>query len=116
MKTLRTTFWAIVALVLVIVGLANRTPVNLRAMPESLGKLMGISPDVTLPLFVVIFLGIGAGLLIGFVWEWMRSAKFRAEARQQGRQATELRRELDRLRDTDGDGKDDVLQILDGTR
>lgn len=116
MKTLRYAFWAIVALILIILGLANRDPVTLKAMPDSVARFVGMSPDITLPLFMVIFLGVAIGLLIGFLWEWLREYKFRAEARAQGRKAAELRRELDRLRDMDGDGKDDVLQILDGTR
>lgn len=116
MKPIRYTFWASVALVLVVVGLANRDVVQLHAMPPSLGRLLGLSPTVEMPLYVAIFLGVAAGLLIGFLWEWLREHKFRAEARRTGREVSQLRRELDRLRDSDGDGKDDVLQILDGTR
>jgi lipopolysaccharide assembly protein A len=115
MKALRTGFWAIVGVCLIIVGLANRGPVTVRAMPEALGNLLGLSPDFELPLFVVIFLGVAAGLLIGFFWEWLRAHKFRADARSKGREVVQLRREMDRLRDSDGDGKDDVLALLDAS-
>ena len=113
MKQLRAGFWAIVGLCLIIVGLANRGPVTVRAMPEAMGNLLGLSPDIELPLFVVIFLGVAAGLLIGFFWEWLREHRFRSEARSKGREVMQLRREMDRLRDSDGDGKDDVLALLD---
>lgn len=115
MKPLRTGFWAIVGLCLIIVGLANRGLVTVRAMPEALGNLLGVSPDFELPLFVVIFLGVAAGLLIGFFWEWLRTYKFRSEARSKGREVVQLRREMDRMRDSDGDGKDDVLALLDSS-
>lgn len=113
MKMLRTGFWAVVGVCLIIIGLANRGPVTVRAMPEALSSMLGLSPDIELPLFVVIFIGVAAGLLIGFFWEWLREHKFRSEARSKGREVVQLRREMDRMRDSDGDGKDDVLALLE---
>ena len=115
MKTLRAAFWAIVAICLVIVGLANRGMVTVRAMPEALADLFGISPDVSLPLFFVIFLGVGAGLAIGFLWEWVREHRIRAEARARAREVESLRREVARLRSETGSAEtgDDVLALLD---
>jgi uncharacterized integral membrane protein len=118
MKTIRYAFWAIVALVLILIGLANRGPVTLRAMPESLSNFLGISPDVTLPLFVVIFIGVGAGLAIGFFWEWLREYRIRSEARAKSREVDALRRELQELRTASVGAKsdDDVLALLENTR
>ena len=113
MKTIRYAFWAIVAVCLITVGLANRGDVTVRAMPEALGRLFGVSPDVTLPLFVVIFLGVAAGLLIGFFWEWIREGKVRAEAREKSREVVRLEREMDRLRTKKSEGQDEVLALLD---
>lgn len=115
MKMLRTGFWAIIGVCLIIIGLANRGPVTVKAMPEALSNLLGLSPNIELPLFVVIFIGVAAGLLIGFFWEWLREHKFRSEARSKTREVVQLRREMDRLRDSDGDGKDDVLALLDAS-
>ena len=115
MKMLRTGFWAIIGVCLIIIGLANRGPVTVKAMPEALSNLLGLSPNIELPLFVVIFIGVAAGLLIGFFWEWLREHKFRSEARNKTREVVQLRREMDRLRDSDGDGKDDVLALLDAS-
>ena len=39
---------------------------------------------------VLIFLGVAAGLLIGFFWEWIREGKVRAEAREKGREVVRL--------------------------
>ena len=113
MTAFRTAFWAVIGVCLIIVGLANRGLVTVRAMPEALGNLLGISPDIDLPLFVVIFLGVAAGLLIGFFWEWLREHRFRSEARVKGREVVQLRREMDKMRDSDSDGKDDVLALLE---
>lgn len=115
MKTLRYGFWAIVGLCLIIVGLANRDVVTLRAMPEPLADLLRVSPDVNLPLFMVIFAGVGAGLLIGFLWEWVREHRMRVEARAKAREVNALRREVADLRAKTGNSQtgDDVLALLD---
>lgn len=113
MKILRYGFWAIVAVCLVIVGIANRGIVTLRALPEGLADLIGVSPDIDMPLFVVIFLGVALGLLIGFLWEWVREGRIRSEARAKSREVTLLEREVGRLKQEKHDGKDDVLALLD---
>ena len=113
MKTLRYAFWAVVGLCLIVIGLANLEPTLLRAMPERLAELLGLPAAIELPLFVVLFIGVGLGLLIGFLWEWLREYRMRAESRAKSRELAALRLEVSRLRDTDGDGRDDVIQLLE---
>lgn len=113
MKYIRYTFWGIVAICLIIVGLANREMTTLRAMPDRLGDLLGISPTIELPLFVVLFLGVALGLLIGFLWEWLREHRIRSDARAKQREVTQLKREVDRLKDEKNEGQDEVLALLD---
>jgi hypothetical protein len=86
-------------------------------MPQALGDLLGISPDVELPLFVVLFIGVGAGLMIGFLWEWVRERRIRADARGKTREVETLRREVEQLRGAAADarGEDDVLALLEKT-
>ena len=112
MKTLRYAFWAIVALLLILVGLANRGMVTLRAMPASFSDYLGISPDIQMPLFVAIFIGVGVGLLLGFVWEWIREYKERAVGRAKAREVEALRRELAALKTSQAPKGDDVLALL----
>jgi len=118
MKTIRYTFWAVVGLCLILIGLANRDIVTVRAMPEALGELLGLSPDIQLPMFIVVFLGVGAGLLIGFLWEWVREYRIRADARGKSREVESLRRELAQLRGASGGdaGGDDVLALLEQSK
>ena len=115
MKTIRYSFWAIVGLCLILIGLANRDFVTVRAMPEALGELLALSPDIQLPLFVVIFISVGAGLMIGFLWEWVREHRIRAQARGKAREVESLRREVDQLRGAAAGAKsdDDVLALLE---
>ena len=115
MKTIRYAFWAIVGLCLILIGLANRDMVTVRAMPEAMGDLLGLSPDVQLPLFVVIFIGVG--LMIGFLWEWVREHRIRAEGRAKSREVETLKREVDQLRGAAAGAKseDDVLALLEKT-
>jgi uncharacterized integral membrane protein len=117
MKTIRYSFWAIVGLCRILIGLANRDAVTVRAMPEAVGDLVGVTPDVQLPLFVVIFISVGAGLMIGFLWEWVREHRMRADARGKAREVESLRREVDQLRGAAAGAKsdDDVLALLEKT-
>jgi uncharacterized membrane protein len=82
-------------------------------MPEALFDLLGISPDVQLPLFMVIFAGVAAGLLIGFLWEWVREHRIRAEGRAKAREVEALRREVAALKSEKTSGGDDVLALLE---
>ena len=113
MKTIRYAFWAIVALCLILIGLANRGLVTVRAMPEAFSDLLGIAPDMELPLFIVIFAGIAVGLLIGLLWEWVREYRQRAEGRTKAREVETLRRELAALKVKTADKGDDVLGLIE---
>lgn len=115
MKTIRYAFWAIVGLCLVLVGLANREIVTVRAMPQQIAEFFGISPDLSLPMFVVILVAVGVGLLIGFLWEWVREHRIRVEGRAKAREAVSLRREVDQLKSAAVGAKDDddVLALLE---
>lgn len=101
------------ALVLLTVALANRAPVAVRLLPDDLAALTGLTWGMELPLFLIIFGGIVAGLLIGFVWEWFREMKHRSTASAKSREVTRLERELAVLRDTTSVPQDDVLALLD---
>jgi NADH:ubiquinone oxidoreductase subunit 4 (subunit M) len=113
MKYIKYTFWGVVAICLVIVGMANRGVVTLRAMPEALATPLGISPDIEMPLFMAIFIGVGIGLMIGFLWEWLREHRIRADARAKAREVETLKREVDTLKEQKHEGKDEIVALLD---
>jgi hypothetical protein len=62
---------------------------------------------------MVIFGGIIAGLLIGFVWEWFREMKHRSTASRKTREVARLERELAVMKDSQSVPKDDILALLD---
>jgi len=115
MKAIRYGFWAVVAVCLIVAGLANRELTTLRVIPEPLAGYIGFSPQVTLPLFVVIFLCVGLGLFIGLLWEWVREHRIRAEGRATSRELATMRREVEQLRAEAAGSKseDDVLALLE---
>lgn len=113
MRYVRYLIIALIAIGLIVVALANREAVTLRLLPEDLAALTGYSFLITLPLFLVIFAGIAVGILLGFVWEWMREYKHRSEASQKGREVSKLRREVKRLRGEKHEGKDEILALLE---
>jgi lipopolysaccharide assembly protein A len=113
-RYLRYLFWGVVGLGLLVLAMANRAPVTVKAMPDDLAAFTGFGWQMDLPLYLVIFGGIVAGLLIGFVWEWLREHRHRVEASVKGREVTRLERELAVLKDsTSTPAKDDILALLD---
>lgn len=115
MRYIRYICIALFGLALVAVALANRGLVTLKVLPDEIAGLFAVNPTVELPLFAVIFGGILAGILVGFIWEWLREYKFRAEASSNAREVRKLEREVDRLKGKQNEGKDDVLALLEET-
>jgi len=117
MKLIKYAFWAIVAVILMVLGLANRGTVTLSTLPEGIADWPLVSLfayTVQVPLFVVIMLAVGFGLLIGFAWEWLREYKFRAEVGRKDREVRQLQREVGRMKAEKHGDEDDVLALLDG--
>jgi putative membrane protein len=113
MRYIRYACIAMFAVALIAVALANRSIVTLKVLPDEVAGLFAVNPSINMPLFVVIFGGIIAGLLVGFVWEWFREHGIRSEASKAGRNVRRLEREVARLKGENSQDQDDVLALLD---
>lgn len=116
MRYIRYLILASLAIGLLTVALANRVPVTLKVLPDELANVLGIGWAIEVPLFLVIFGGIVVGLLIGFVWEWIRESKHRSTAAKKGRAVVELEREVSKLRDEKAGPQDEILALLDAPK
>ncbi|MBV7408643.1 LapA family protein [Maritimibacter sp. DP1N21-5] len=116
MRYIRYAFLAALAVVLITVALANREIVTLRLLPAELSGFLGWSWSVNLPLFIVIFMGVIAGVLIGFIWEWLREHKLRAEGRRAKTAAVKLATEVQDLKRQQAKPEDEVLALLEPPR
>lgn len=115
MQYIRYASIAIFALALVLIALANRDFVSLRILPDELAGFAALNPTYDLPLYLVIYGGILIGLIVGFVWEWIREAGERRAAARQARELASLRAEVKRLKKDQNKDKDEVLALLDQT-
>lgn len=113
MRFIRLLFVVLLALVLVAVALANREVVTLSAFPANFGQYLGGQWTVDLPLFLVIFLAFACGMLAGLLWEWLREAHIRREARLRSAEVARLESEVGQLRDRHAAPRDEVLAILE---
>ena len=113
MRYIRYASIAIFAVALILVAMANRDAVTVQVLPSELAHLAALNPSYEVPLFVVIFAGILAGLVIGFIWEWIREAGDRAAAARQSREMDRMRTELKRLKGERHKDKDEVLALLE---
>jgi uncharacterized integral membrane protein len=112
-RAIKYLFLILVAIALVILALANRDPVTLTLLPQELALWSGVDLAIELPLFLVILGGVVTGLLVGFVWEWLREHRYRSEARHNRREARKLEREVQDLRGRRNENRDDVLALVE---
>lgn len=115
-KSLRYLMLLALGIVLLTVAMANRTVVSVQLLPADMAAFAGMGMQTDVPLFIVIFGGIVAGLLIGFVWEWLREMKHRTTATTKTREVSRLERELAALREEKQGPQDDVLALLERPR
>lgn len=113
MRYIRYLFLACVAIILLTLAMANRQLVNLTLLPEDMARFAGETPSIELPLFAVILASIVAGILIGFIWEWLRELKYRTAASRERTEKNRLAKEVDRLRGPAQGDPDDVLALLE---
>ena len=115
MRVVKFVILAIVAVVLVMIAMANAQAVTLRVIPEAMAGFLGFSWTVTLPMFVVVLVSVMVGLLVGFVVEYSREHKHRAAARAERRERQSLEREVKKHRSPASSPRkgDDILALLD---
>ena len=112
MRLARTLFLIFLAIILVVISLANSENVSIYLLPTDLSSLMETTISINIPLFLVFFSGIFIGLVIGFVWEWLREYKFRVEANLNEKRLSRAETELSEMHAKDNKG-DDVLALLE---
>lgn len=115
MRLIKYAFLAILAICLLTIAFANRGLVTLTLLPEEMGGFAGYNFSIEVPLYFVVFGGIAAGLLIGFIWEWLRETKHRNEASRQRTEARRLKREVELMKNRKAmeDGKDEIIALLE---
>ena len=112
MSYLKVIFLAVLGIVLVTLCLANTAMVELKVLPRGLTSLFGFQERLYMPLFAVILFAIAVGILIGFVWEWLREWRIRRTAEQRSREVRALQSENRKLRVEVG-GEDDVIALIE---
>lgn len=116
MRYIRYLFVSLLAVILIGIALANRAPTLLKALPANFDQYIGGRWQITVPLFLIIFLSIVFGIVIGFIWEWLREAHIRTAASRRATEVSRLEREVGHLRSRHHAPRDEVLAILDQPR
>lgn len=116
MRLIRMAFVILFTVILVGIALANRDTVVLNLFPAQFGAYLGGGWSLRLPLFLVIFVAIAFGMVVGMVWEWLREAGIRAEVGRKSAEVDRLEREVVQYRKDTAVPKDEVLAILDAPK
>ena len=112
MRTIKQIILGIILICLVLVAVANRETVVLNLVPEPLMPLLPFEGTLSLPLFVVIIASIAVGLVLGYLFEWLRERKIRKQVGQKTRQVSKLESEVERLKRKTGEDEDEILALL----
>ncbi len=112
MRYIRYLVLAVLAVFLVTVSLANREPLTVRLLPDELSRLLGFNWEVTLPVFFILLAAVVGGVLLGFVWEWLREHKHRATATSERKERQRLEQEVKKVAPSKEKG-DDILSLLE---
>lgn len=113
MRILRVVLVVALALLLIVVALANRSLVSVRLLPANFDGYVNGSWSATMPLFLLIFIVFALGILVGLLWEWLRESAIRHENTRRARDIAQLEREVGGLRTRNAQPRDEVLAILD---
>lgn len=113
LRWIKILFLVVVALALVLLFFANNEPVTLNLLPDAMASALGIPNTFTTSLFIVVVAALLVGIVVGFIWEWLREHRHRAEAKTQRREATRLRQEVAAVKGRSSDSQDDILALID---
>ena len=97
MRVIKYLFLLAVGYALIVLALANRGPITLKVLPDELSRVVSWNSEITLPMFLVLFAGIVIGLLVGFVWEYLREGKYRSAGNRHRRECERLSNEVARI-------------------
>lgn len=83
-----------VAVVVILLAVANRAPVTLSFDPFSEVPVISL----TVPLYAVLFAAVAFGVVVGGIFTWLGQGRARRTARSRGRTVRRLEEETARLR------------------
>ena len=87
-----------------------------RLLPSELDDFLGLGISLSIPVFVLFLSGVVFGLLVGFVWEWIREMKHRSASNRKSRDLARVESELNKLRRDTGQNEDEVLLLLNNNQ
>ena len=113
MRYLRYLGLIVIGLTLLSFALANIKLVELSFLPVSITNYVGYDLKLEAPLFMVVFVSVAVGLLIGFFGKWLRTINQRLTSKQNRRETVRLEQEISKLKSVNNSDKDDFLSLID---
>ena len=83
-----------IAVLVILLAVANRDPVRLSLDPFSPDPVFSVS----LPLYAILFGAVALGIVVGGIFTWLGQGKARRQVRHRGREIRRLEGETERLK------------------
>ena len=91
--------WVPVGIVIVILAVANRTPVTLKLDPRTLQSGQeAFLPSLDLPLFLLLFAALITGVFLGGIMVWLKQGAWRKKAREAEKENRVITRDIQRVK------------------
>ena len=85
---------------------------DIRILPSELEGFLGGGMIFSIPIFVLFLCGVIFGLLVGFVWEWIREMKHRSASSRKSKELAKGENELSQLKRESGQNVDEIMLLL----
>ena len=85
---------------------------DIRILPSELEGFFGGGMIFSIPIFVLFLCGVIFGLLVGFVWEWIREMKHRSASSRKSKELAKVENELSQLKRESGQNEDEIMLLL----
>ena len=85
---------------------------DIRILPSELEGFMGGGMILSIPIFVLFLCGVIFGLIVGFVWEWIREMKHRSASSRKSKELAKVENELSQLKRESGQNEDEIMLLL----
>ena len=112
-RYIRVIFLTCLSIIILTLAVANREFVDIRILPSELEGFFGGGMIFSIPIFVLFLCGVIFGLLVGFVWEWIREMKHRSASSRKSKELAKVENELSQLKRESGHNEDEIMLLLD---
>ena len=113
MKYIKFLVLLVIAVILILFAIANNQISEIRILPDNFIISSKVQSFYLLPLFMILYIALAVGILLGFFFEYFRARKQRVKLKQAKRDINLLQSKIKKLNLKHSDGDSEILNLID---